>query len=101
MSGLPLTATERRDSKTSAMGQECHFALPQTRPSRDHSVNCSITSSAIAITPATACRHEPLVIFQFDRQLSGWNLPPLMIRGIGKDPCFIFLSSGGSVVIGR
>jgi hypothetical protein len=26
---------------------------------------------------------EPLVSFQTNRQLSGWNLPPLMIRPFG------------------
>jgi hypothetical protein len=26
---------------------------------------------------------EPLVSFQINRQLSGWNLPPLMIRAFG------------------
>jgi len=26
---------------------------------------------------------EPLVRFQINRQLSGWNLPPLMIRAFG------------------
>jgi hypothetical protein len=44
--------------------------------------------------PAPSCRHwsqssglgsrpaEPLVSFQINRQLSGWNLPPLVIRVI-------------------
>jgi hypothetical protein len=26
---------------------------------------------------------EPLVSFQINRQLSGWNLPPLVIRAFG------------------
>jgi hypothetical protein len=26
---------------------------------------------------------EPLVSYQINRQLSGWNLPPLMIRAFG------------------
>jgi hypothetical protein len=27
--------------------------------------------------------HEPLVSYQINRQLSGWILPPLMIRAFG------------------
>ena len=30
-----------------------------------------------------ATRPEPLVSFQINLQLSGWNLPPLMIRAFG------------------
>ena len=30
-----------------------------------------------------SCPHEPLVSFRINRQLSGWNLPPLMIRAFG------------------
>jgi len=33
-------------------------------------------------SPAS-CPAEPLVSFQINRQLSGWNLPPLMIRAFG------------------
>ena len=29
------------------------------------------------------CPHEPLVSYQINRQLSGWNPPPLMIRAFG------------------
>jgi hypothetical protein len=28
-------------------------------------------------------QHEPLVSYQINRQLSGWILPPLMIRAFG------------------
>jgi hypothetical protein len=27
--------------------------------------------------------HKSLVSYQINRQLSGWNLPPLMIRALG------------------
>ena len=27
--------------------------------------------------------HKPLVSYRINRQLSGWNLPPLMIRALG------------------
>jgi hypothetical protein len=30
-----------------------------------------------------SCPHEPLVSYRINRQLSGWNLPPLMIRAFG------------------
>jgi hypothetical protein len=39
-----------------------------------------------------SCPHEPLVSFRINRQLSGWNLPPLMIRAFGahcQKPTFI------------
>src|SRR5262249_55628645 len=29
------------------------------------------------------CPHEPLVSYRINRQLSGWNLPPLVIRAFG------------------
>jgi hypothetical protein len=29
------------------------------------------------------CPPEPLVSYRINRQLSGWNLPPLMIRAFG------------------
>ena len=29
------------------------------------------------------CPHEPLVSYQINRQLSGWNLPPLVMRAFG------------------
>jgi len=29
------------------------------------------------------CPAEPLVSYQINRQLSGWNLPPLVIRAFG------------------
>ena len=32
------------------------------------------------------CPHEPLVSFRINRQLSGWNLPPLIIRAFGAQP---------------
>jgi hypothetical protein len=39
---------------------------------------------------------KPLVSYQINRQLSGWNLPPLMIRAFGahghKETCRIDLS---------
>jgi hypothetical protein len=30
-----------------------------------------------------SCPHPPLVSYRINRQLSGWNLPPLMIRAFG------------------
>ena len=30
-----------------------------------------------------SCPHQPLVSYRINRQLSGWNLPPLMIRAFG------------------
>ena len=30
-----------------------------------------------------SCPHEPLVSYRINRQLSEWNLPPLMIRAFG------------------
>jgi hypothetical protein len=29
------------------------------------------------------CPAEPLVSYRINRQFSGWNLPPLMIRAFG------------------
>src|ERR1700687_4857472 len=29
------------------------------------------------------CPHEPLISYRINRQFSGWNLPPLMIRVFG------------------
>ena len=37
---------------------------------------------------------EPLVSFQINRQLSGWNLPPLMIRAFGAH-CRVEMWRGG------
>jgi hypothetical protein len=31
----------------------------------------------------SADAHEPLVSYQINRQLSGWNLPPLVMRAFG------------------
>jgi hypothetical protein len=31
----------------------------------------------------SGCPAEPLVSYQINRQLSGWILPPLMIRAFG------------------
>ena len=43
-----------------------------------------------------SCPHEPLVSYRINRQLSGWNLPPLMIRAFGahcRKQTFIFEES--------
>jgi hypothetical protein len=30
-----------------------------------------------------SCPNEPLASYQINRQLSGWNLPPLVLRAVG------------------
>jgi hypothetical protein len=34
-------------------------------------------------TSGRSCPHEPLVSYRINRQLSGWNPPPLMVRAFG------------------
>src|SRR5271169_2922528 len=47
---------------------------------------------------------EPLVSYQINRQLSGWNLPPLVIRAFGahcqeETSCAPFKSAAAGVVL--
>src|SRR5258705_6197462 len=47
---------------------------------------------------------EPLVSYQINRQLSGWNLPPLVIRAFGahcQKPTLLSLGDSGKVVGSR
>ncbi len=41
------------------------------------------------------CPTAPLVSYQINRQLSGWNLPPLVFRAFGAH-CPVLAKSGGS-----
>jgi hypothetical protein len=43
----------------------------------------------------SGCPAEPLVSYQINRQLSGWNLPPLMIRAFGAHCQIQTLSAPG------
>ncbi len=43
----------------------------------------------------SGCPAEPLVSYQINRQLSGWNLPPLVIRAFGAH-CHFRTSRAGS-----
>jgi hypothetical protein len=53
--------------KPSALGVQCNFNFSEQRvPMR-----------------LTGYPAEPLVSYQINRQLSGWNVPPLVIRAFG------------------
>jgi hypothetical protein len=46
------------------------------------------------------CLHEPLVSYRINRQVSGWILPPLMIRAFGahcqgRHPTAVHVERGG------
>jgi hypothetical protein len=70
------------------------IASPLTRPSpngRRVGIRIVTFEACSGFTHVTARRiaqpsgypAEPLVSYQINRQLSGWNLPPLMIRAFG------------------
>jgi hypothetical protein len=86
----------------------CHFRGLRRLHSRYGPPDCSTArGSSPAGYPA-----EPLVSYQINRQLSGWNLPPLVIRAFGAHcqqrtcPPHSFTSSasasgtGGAVMFG-
>jgi hypothetical protein len=51
----------------------------------------SLLNQNIACFSPCGCPHEPLVSYRINRQLSGWSIPPLMIRAFGahcQEPTF-------------
>jgi len=78
----------------------CSYSLPQMAGGSASALSLSGPAQAsLALRPAgslsrprrplsrgsspCSCPHKPLVSFQINRQLSGWNLPPLIIRAFG------------------
>ncbi len=64
-------------------------ALSLSRPARASlalrpagSLSCPRQPLSRGSSPC-GCPHEPLVSYQINRQLSGWNLPPLVMRAFG------------------
>jgi hypothetical protein len=60
----------------------CHFRGLLRLHSRYGPPDCSTAQSGLC-HEAPALPVEPLVSYQINRQLSGWNLPPLVIRAFG------------------
>jgi hypothetical protein len=63
----------------------CHFrGLPRlhSRYGPAGSLSCPRQPLSRGSSPC-GCPHEPLVSYRINRQLSVWNLPPLVIRALG------------------
>src|SRR4051812_25155380 len=46
-------------------------------------LDCSTAQGGLRGFDQAGCPARPLVSYQINRQLSGWNLPPLVIRAVG------------------
>jgi hypothetical protein len=94
---VPITPADRTGACVDCF--PVHSAFPVIQAGRHPRLHFRPARTSLTLRPARSLSHprrplsrgsspsgypaEPLVSYQINRQLSGWNLPPLVIRAVG------------------